>query len=81
MKTFQKVILAIGTVTLGVLLWKMDPATVGKLVLQVGWGMALIVSQEAVAHLLNAAGWRFAFTADRAASFPFTELRSEEQHV
>ncbi len=74
MKTFQKVILVIGTVTLGVLLWKMDPATVGKLVLQVGWGMALIVSQEAVAHLLNAVGWRFAFTADRAASFPLTEL-------
>jgi len=74
MKTFQRVVLAIGAVTLGVLLWKLDPATVGRLVLQVGWGMVLIVPQEAVAHLLNALGWRFAFPADRAASFPLREL-------
>jgi len=74
MKTFQKLVLAVGAVTLGVLLWKMDPATVSRLVLQVGWGMALIIPQEAVAHLLNTLGWRFAFAADRAASFPLMEL-------
>lgn len=74
MRTFQKVVFIIGAVMLGALLWKMDPATVGRLVLQVGWGMALILTQEAVAHLLNALGWRFAFAADRAVSFPLMEL-------
>ncbi len=74
MKTFQKVVLAIGVATLGVLLWKLDPATISGLVLQVGWGMALIIPQEAAAHLLNALGWRFAFPAARAASFPLIEL-------
>ncbi len=74
MKTFQKIVLALGAVTLGVLLWRMDRATVGRLVLQVGWGMALIVSQEAVAHLLNALGWHFAFAAAQAPSFPLIEL-------
>lgn len=74
MKTFQKIVLLMGAATLGVLVWKLDPATVARLVVQVGWGMALIVPQEAVAHVLNALGWRFAFTADRAASFPLKEL-------
>ncbi len=74
MKAFQRVAVVLGAVTLCVLLWKMDPAAVAILVLQVGWGMALIVPQEAVAHLLNALGWRFAFSAHQAPSFPLREL-------
>jgi len=74
MKTFEKLVLAIGVAALVMLLWKMEPATVGALVRQVGWGFTLVVAQEAVAHLLNALGWRFAFAADQAASFPLREL-------
>lgn len=74
MKTFHTIVLTIGAVALGVLLWEMDPATVGRLVLHVGWGMALIIAQQIVAHVLNALAWRFAFAADSAASFPLIEL-------
>jgi len=40
----------------------------------VGWGIALVLSQEFVAHLLNASGWRFAFTREIAARFSLREL-------
>lgn len=74
MKACEKLVLVAGTITLGMLLWKMDPASVGRLVLQVGWGLGLIGAQEGVAHLLNALGWRFAFMPDQAGSFPLGEL-------
>jgi len=47
---------------------------VGRLVLRVGWGMVLVIAQEIVAHLLNAAAWRFAFFTDQAVAFSFLEL-------
>ncbi len=74
MRTFEKVMLLVGAVTFGVLLWKMDVAAVAGLVFQVGWGMVLIVLQEAIAHLLNAVGWRFAFAAAHVPSFSLAEL-------
>jgi hypothetical protein len=74
MKTLERSLLVIGIAMFGVLVWKMDAATVAGLILRVGWGMALILPQEAVAHVLNALGWRFAFAADRAGSFPLREL-------
>ncbi len=74
MRIFQRVVLGVGALTLAVLLWKMDAETAGRLVLHVGWGMALIIAQEIVAHLLNAAGWRFAFSPDQAPAFSFLEL-------
>src|SRR5207249_3168406 len=74
MRTFQKAVLGIGALTLAVLLWKMDTEEVGRLVLRVGWGMVLVIAQEIVAHLLNAAAWRFAFFTDQAVAFSFLEL-------
>jgi hypothetical protein len=74
MRTFQKAVLGIGALTLAVLLWKMDAEEVGRLVLRVGWGMVLVIAQEIVAHLLNAAAWRFAFFTDQAVAFSFLEL-------
>ena len=74
MISHERAALAVAAVTLVVLLWAMDPAAVGRMVVGVGWGMGLILSQELVAHLLNALGWRLAFTADQAAAFPLLEL-------
>ena len=74
MKTLERSLLVIGILMFGVLVWKMDVATVAGLILHVGWGMAIILPQEVVAHVLNGLGWRFAFPADRAGSFPLQEL-------
>jgi glycosyltransferase 2 family protein len=70
----QKLLLALGTASLGLLAWRIDVVVVRTALLQVGWGMALIVGQEIVAHLFNALGWRFAFAPDDARSFPLGEL-------
>lgn len=74
MTSIERAALAVAVVTLAALLWVLDPAAVGKIVLGVGWGMTLIVSQEIVAHLLNALGWRLAFTAEQARAVPLAEL-------
>ena len=42
--------------------------------LQVGWGLALVLGQEVIAHLLNALGWRFAFAREDAGAFTLGEL-------
>ncbi len=70
----QKLLLALGTASLGLLAWRIDVVVVRTALLQVGWGMALIVGQEIVAHLFNALAWRFAFAPDDARSFPLGEL-------
>jgi hypothetical protein len=74
MTTIERVAFAVAAVTLAALVWVLDPAAVGKMVLGVGWGMAVILSQEIVAHLLNAFGWRLAFTAEQARAVPLAEL-------
>jgi len=74
MRLAQKVILAIGFVTLGVLLWKMDAKEVLSLVAAVGWGFVLIIGQEAGAHIFNALGWRCAMRPEHAPSYGFGEL-------
>jgi lysylphosphatidylglycerol synthase-like protein len=74
MTTIERLAFAVAAATLAALVWVLDPAAVGKMVLGVGWGMALILSQEIVAHLLNAFGWRLAFTPEQARVVPLAEL-------
>jgi len=57
-----------------ILVWRADTHAVRVAVLEVGWGIVLVVGQEVVAHLLNTLGWRFAFAREHAASLPFGEL-------
>jgi hypothetical protein len=73
-KTAQRIILAAGFVTLGVLLWKMDAAAIAGLVVKVGWGFAFILVQEIGAHVLNALGWRYAMRPAAAAAYPLKDL-------
>src|SRR5260370_16442929 len=74
MTTLERVAFAVAAVTLAALGWVLDPAAVGKMGLGVGWGVALVLSQESVAHLLNAFGWRLAFTAGQARAVPLGEF-------
>ncbi|MCX5793946.1 MAG: lysylphosphatidylglycerol synthase domain-containing protein [Elusimicrobia bacterium] len=66
--------LAVGFLTLAVLLWKFEPATVWSLVCRVGWGFLIILPMQLCDHLLNAVGWRYAFSGADAARVPFWQL-------
>jgi len=74
MTTSHKLLVSLGALGLVVLLWRIDLKAVQLALLHVGWGMALVLSQEIVAHVLNASGWRFAFTREVAACFSLGEL-------
>jgi len=74
MTTTQKVLLGLGTLSLCILVWRIDVNVVRAALLQVGWGLALVLGQEAIAHLLNALGWRFAFPREDAGAFALGEL-------
>lgn len=74
MKTFEKIVLAVGLATLALLLWKMDAHEVGRLLSQVGWGFLLIIGQESGAHVFNTLGWRFCFDPELARAFSFGHL-------
>ena len=62
----HKLVVALGALGLIILLWRVDLNAVQLSLLHVGWGMALVLSQEIVAHVLNAWGWHFAFTREVA---------------
>ena len=64
----------LGLLGLAILVWRADTHAVRVAVLEVGWGIVLVVGQEVVAHLLNTLGWRFAFAREHVAALPFGEL-------
>ena len=70
----HKLLVSLGALGLVVLVWRIDLNAVQLALFHVGWGMALVLSQEIVAHVLNASGWRFAFTREVAARFSLREL-------
>lgn len=70
----QKLLAVLGALGLVVLLWHVDLVQVQLALLHVGWGMALILGQEIVAHVLNALAWRCAFSPDDARAFSLVEL-------
>ncbi len=74
MKTAQKLLLLVGLIVLGILLWKLDAGKVWGMVAMVGWGFALILGQEIVAHLFNAAGWKLAYRPRESRAFRYRDL-------
>jgi glycosyltransferase 2 family protein len=64
----------LGLLGLAILVGLADTHAVRVALLEVGWGIVLVVGQEVVAHLLNTLGWRFAFAREHVASLPFGEL-------
>ncbi|MBI5239499.1 MAG: flippase-like domain-containing protein [Elusimicrobia bacterium] len=74
MKNFERLVLAVGFATLALLVWKFDPGTVWGFVSSVGWGFLVILPMQLCDHMLNAVGWRYAFSAPDAARIPFWRL-------
>ena len=74
MKRFTLAAAIFGTVVFVVLLWRLDLPRVGALLAATGWGIALILGQEAVAHVLNALGWKWASDPRQAAAVPLGRL-------
>ena len=74
MKRHRALVLAAGVLAVAVLVWHADLSVVRTALVAMGWGIVLILGQEAVAHALNALGWRFAFAREHAGSFRLTEL-------
>ncbi len=74
MRHFERILLAVGLITLAVLLWKFEPATVWGLVCRVGWGFVIILPMQLCDHMINAMGWRYAFAKMDAGRVPFWQL-------
>ena len=70
----SKLLVALGALGLVALLWRIDLDAVKQSLLQVGWGLVLVLSQEIVAHGLNAGAWRFTFTPESARHVSLREL-------
>jgi hypothetical protein len=71
---FQKIVLAIATLCLGFLLWRINAAEVWGYLRLIGAGMILILVQEIVPHISNAIGWRFAFAPSNHRAYSLVEL-------
>jgi len=67
-------LVALGALGLVLLLWRIDMDGVKLSLRHVGWGMALVLSQEVVAHALNALAWRFTLTPESARRVSLSEL-------
>jgi hypothetical protein len=75
MKLLQRFILLAGFATMALLLWRFKPATIWAQISQVGaLGFLAILPFQICDHLLNALGWRFAFSAEDAIGVPFWRL-------
>jgi glycosyltransferase 2 family protein len=74
MRRLTTVIIVAGAAMFVALLWSLDLSSMRVLVFGAGWGLAVIVGQEIVAHALNAVGWRLASTPDYARAVPFARL-------
>lgn len=67
-------ILALGSATFLFLLWSFGPSLVWDRVRGFGWGFAVVLPFQLFDHMLNAMGWRLAFTPAEARKVPFREL-------
>ena len=75
MKALERLILLIGLGTIAYLVWLFDPRQIWTMVSQVGLvGFLLILSFQIFDHLLNALGWKLAFTPEYADQAPLWTL-------
>src|SRR3989338_6708331 len=70
----ERLILAAGFSTMAFLIWRFDPGTVWAQISSVGWGLLIILVMQIFDHMLNALGWRFAFSAQDARDIPLRLL-------
>ncbi|MBI5624893.1 MAG: flippase-like domain-containing protein [Elusimicrobia bacterium] len=74
MKTLERVILVVGAAMMVGLLIKLDPAAVWANIMQVGWGLAILVPIHIVDHIINAQAWKLSFNPSEGARVPFWRL-------
>ena len=74
MRQVTAVMTVTGAAAFVALLWTLDLSSVRTLVVGAGWGVALIVAQEIVAHGLNAVAWRLASDPRYARAVPLARL-------
>ena len=67
-------IVALGTTTFLYLLWSFGPRLVWDRLLGFGWGFAVVLPFQVFDHMLNATGWRLAFTPSEAPKVSFWDL-------
>lgn len=67
-------IIALGSATFLYLLWSFGPMLVWDRLRGFGWGFAVVIPFQIFDHMLNAAGWRLAFTPAEARKVSFWEL-------
>lgn len=74
MKKLEILLLAVGTIMLGILIKKMNFDLVISSVSKVGLGFLLIFSQEIIAHIFNTLGWKFSFYPEIGSQLKFSNL-------
>ncbi|MBI5629458.1 MAG: flippase-like domain-containing protein [Elusimicrobia bacterium] len=74
MRWFRRAILAAGLATMALLLWRFEPALVWARIRGLGFGFLAILAFQIFDHMLNALGWRFAFSGGDAKGIPFLAL-------
>jgi hypothetical protein len=71
---FTFAILGLGTATFLYLLWSFGPMLVWGQFRAFGWGFAVVLPFQIFDHMLNATGWKLAFTPAEAPKAPFWDL-------
>lgn len=72
-RVFERAVLVAGVALFALLLREIGPRVVLDNIRAVGWGIGLIVLQEALAYTANTLGWRYAFPSSDA-PIGFTRL-------
>lgn len=71
----ERLILVAGLVMIGVMVWHFDPAEVWRDISRIGWlGFTFVIAFQLFDHLLNALGWRYAFSPEDAKGVPLRLL-------
>ncbi|MBI4059882.1 MAG: flippase-like domain-containing protein [Elusimicrobia bacterium] len=71
---FSVLVLSLGTATFLYLLWSFGPLRVWDRLRGFGWGFALVLPFQIADHMLNATGWRLAFSPAEAPKVSFWDL-------
>ncbi len=71
---FTYLVLLLGTATFLYLLRSFGPMRVWGLIRGFGWGFAVVLPFQIFDHMLNATGWRLAFTPEEAPRVSFWDL-------
>ena len=57
-----RMLLVVGLGLFAILIWRIGPASIGGLLLKVGWSLPLVFLPHALVTVLEASGWWFAFS-------------------